>query len=263
MKKSLAVLISSCDKFSDLWKEHIRLYHENWKGEPVRTYLVTDRETEATFDGVKIIVAPAEYDFPKRIRYALQYIEADYVLLTLDDYFTVKPIKSDDLLYLADRAENEKIDYLMLYDRRKDKPRMFSALDVLEKIDLDRKYAVTLYPAIWNKDFLAKTVKEDLNPWLYEVSLTKTAKEEGASCYFSPAGAFRILDVVRKGKVLHKAARYFRKHGIDIGDRPKISRLTEIKLAMMDFLSWHAPKRLVGCIKRIGRKLGMNFYSED
>ncbi len=262
MNENFAVLISSCDKFSDLWREHIRLYRENWQGESVKTYLVTDKETEASFEGVQIIAAPANYDFPMRIKYALQYIEAPYVLLTLDDYFAVNPIKREDLLYLANRADEEKIDYLMLYDRRRDKPRKFSALDVLEKIDLNKKYAVTLYPAIWNKEFLAKTVKDDLSPWLYEVSLTKTALEEGANCCFSPAGTFRILDVVRKGKILHKADEYFKKHGIDIGDRPKISRLTEIKLAVMDFISWHAPTGFARFLKKIARTCGMKFYSE-
>lgn len=263
MKENLAVLISSCDKFSDLWREHVRLYHENWEGTPIRTFLVTDKETDVSLDGIEIIVAPAEYAFPQRIRYALQYIEADYVLLTLDDYFTIRTIKYDSLMYLVGRAKTEKIDYLMLYDRRKDKPRKFSSLDVLEKIDLHQKYAITLYPAIWHKDFLSKAAKENLSPWLFEVSLTKTAREASANCYFSPAGTFRILDVVRKGKVLHKAARYFQRHGICIGTRPKISRFTEIKLAVMDWISWHAPKRFLRFIKRIGRKLGMNFYSED
>lgn len=262
MTENLAVLISSCDKFSDLWEEHIRLYRENWKGESVKTFLVTDKATDANFEGVEIITAPSDYDFPMRIKYALQFIAAPYVLLTLDDYFTVNNIESKDIFYLADRAYNEKIDYLMLYDRRKDSSRKFLPIEVLEEIDLNKKYALTLYPAIWNKDFLAKTVKDDLSPWLYEVSLTKTAVEEGAKCFFSPAGTFRILDVVRKGKVLHKADRYFKSHGINIGDRPKISYLTEFKLAFMDALSWYAPKKLIGALKKIGRKFGMSFYSE-
>lgn len=262
MKENFSVLISSCDKFSDLWKEHIRLYHKNWQGERVKTYLVTDKETDMVLDDVEIIVAPSEYDFPMRIKYALQYIGTPYVLLTLDDYFTITPINCDNLIYLSNKAEKENIDYLMLYDRRKDNPINFCSLDILEQIDLNEKYAVTLYPAIWNKAFLVKTVKDDLSPWLYEVSLTKTALEEGAKCFFSPAGTFRILDVVRKGRVLHKADRYFKKNGIDIGDRPKISYLTELKLATIDRLDWYAPKWIVSLLKKVGRKFGMHFYSE-
>nr|APZ79456.1 cpsK [Streptococcus suis] len=262
MNENFSVLISSCDKFSDLWKEHIRLYRENWQGKVVKTYLVTDKETSQTFEDVEIIVAPAECDFPMRIKHALQYIETPFVLLTLDDYFTINSIKSDNLNYLSNRAEKESIDFLMLYDRRKDDSNKYKELNILEQIDLSKKYAVTLYPAIWNKEFLSKTIKEDLSPWLYEVSLTKTAIEERAKCFYSPSGTFRILDVVRKGKVLHKADRYFKKNGINIGDRPLIGGVTEIKLAIIDRLNWYAPKWFVSLLKNVGRKFGMEFYSD-
>lgn len=263
LKDNLAVLISSCNKFSDLWKEHIRLYRDNWQGKKIKTYLVTDKKTDQSFENVQIIVAPSDFNFPMRIKYALQYIDAPYILLTLDDYFTITPIKRDELLYLSNRAEKENIDYLMLYDRRRDNPRKFTTLDVLEEINLKEKYAVTLYPAIWNKEFLAKTVKDDISPWLYEVSLSKSALDAGAVCRFSQAGAFRILDVVRKGKVLHKANRYFKKHGISIGDRPIISRVTEWTLAGMDIIDWYAPCWFVKISKKVAQKMGMQFFSED
>ena len=54
---------------------------------------------------------------------------------------------------------------------------------------------------------------------------------------------------IKKGKVLHKAKRYFEKHDIDIGNRPVISKWIEFKLAVMDFISWHAPRFLFKPIK--------------
>ncbi len=255
------MLISSCEKFSDLWQQHIRLYRENWMGEPIRTYLVTDRPTEAVLEGVEIIVAPSDYDFPMRIQYALQYIETDYVLLTLDDYFLIHPVSAENIATLAEKAKEGDMDYLLLYDRRKDRPKDFRDLEVLEPISLEEDYAVNLYPAIWKKSFLDKTVTEDLSPWLYEVSLTKTAKKENARCFFSPSGSFLILDVVRKGKVLHKANAYFKKHAIDIGDRPLISRRYELRLALMDFIKWHTPRCCFLFLKKVAKKCGMKFYS--
>ncbi len=260
---NLSLLISSCDKFSDLWQWHIKLLNQNWQGEKIKTYLVTDKPTEAKFEGVEIIVAPSEYDFPKRIKFALDYINTDYVLLTLDDYFNIFPINADSISFLLDIAEQEKIDYLKLYDRKKDKPKKFTSIDAIDNIDLSNKYAVTLYPAIWSKSFLSATAREDLSPWLYEVSLTKTANEQKANCKFSGAGAFRILDVVRKGKVLRKANKYFKKNGIDIGDRPLISRWQEFKLKVMDYVDWHFPKWLKRFFKKIAKLFGKKFYSED
>ena len=263
MNTKLTVLISSCDKFADLWDEHIKLYRKNWQLSECKTLLVTDKPTDRYFDGVEIVVAEENMDFPMRIRYALDYVKTPFVLVTLDDYFLIEKTDREKISTLVSYAERDSIDYLMLYDRRKTNPKKYEPIDRLYDIDLTRKYAVTLYPAIWSVEFLKKTVKENVSPWLYEPSLTKSAMEENAVCKFSHAGTFVMLDVIRKGKVLHKANKYFKKHNIDIGDRPIISRRIEFKLAAMDFIKYHMPKCVFRFTKKAAKKMGMKFYSED
>lgn len=259
----ISILISSCDKFSDLWDTHIKLYKKYWKGPLWKTYLVTDKATEKIYNGVDIIVAKGNLDFPMRIKYALEYIKTDFILLTLDDYFLINNVKEKDLEYLVKRVEFEEIDYLMLYNRRRCNHRKYTNIEQLEKINLLNKYAITLYPAIWNKKFLYNSVKDDMSPWLYEPSLTNYARIMMANCQFCHAGAFEILDVVRKGKVLHKANRYFIKNGINIGNREIISRFTEIKLTVMDFISWYMPRKVFVFCKKLLINWGVRFFSED
>lgn len=260
---NIALVISTCDKFSDLWDAHIALYKKNWDGPFWKTYMVTDKPTDKSYDGVEIIVAGENLDFPMRLKYALGKIDKDYVLVTLDDYFLIEKTDASKLNYLAERAEKEKIDYLMLYRRKKCNPKHFTPVTVLEPLDLTERYNVTLYPAIWNKRFLYNSVKEDMSPWYYEPSLTRYARDLGANCQFSYAGTFVILDVVRKGKVLHKANKYLKKHRIDIGERPLISKATEIKLAVMERINWYMPRKFVVLCKKILKKFGITFYSED
>lgn len=263
MSTNASLLISTCDKFSDLWDTHIYFLKENWVGDLWKIYMVTDRQTDKNYDGVEIIVADGGLDFPMRIKYALDYIKTDYVLLTLDDYFLIEKVYSEKLNYLVDRAESENIDYLLLYDRRKTNPKKYEPTENLFPIDLNKKYSVNLYPAIWQKGFLRNSVNGDLSPWLYEPTLSNYAKNQNAKCCFSHSGAFVILDVVRKGKVLHKARSYFKKHNVDIGERPTISRLTEIKLIFLDIISWYTPRKILKAIKCLAKKFGMTFFSDD
>ena len=100
---------------------------------------------------------------------------------------------------MAERAKKEQIDYLLLYDRRYLNPKKYEDIESLRSIDLNERYSVNLYPAIWNKSFLKNSVKEDLSPWQYEPTLTKYAKEANGNCMFSHNGVFDILDVIRKG----------------------------------------------------------------
>lgn len=260
---TVSLLISTCDKFSDLWDEHIAHLRKHWKGEMWKTYLVTDKQTNREYEGIEIIVAGEDKDFPMRIKYATERIDTDYILLTLDDYFLINDVYEEKLRCLVDRAHNEHIDYLKLYDRRMTDPRKYESVNNLSKIDLSKKYAITLYPAIWNKDFLSNSVSSDMTAWKYEPSLTEYARNADANCMFSRAGLFDILDVVRKGKVLRKADKYFKANGIDIGDRPLIERRTEIKLAIMDYISWYTPRSIFKAGKRILKMFGKTFYSED
>lgn len=259
----LSVLISSCNKFSDLWDENIRLYRENWKGNTCPTILVTDAKRDWQSDRVALLSVDDENSFPLRIKYALDSIVTPYVLVTLDDYFLIDPVEDQKISYLLDRMQQEKIQYLSLYNRRVTNEKKYLPLEKLLPIDLQKKYALTLYPAIWEVEFLRKTIREELSPWLYEVSLTQTAIAENANCQASLAGTFNILDVVRKGKVLHKAQRYFKKNGIHIGDRPVISYWTELKLWILDMISWYTPRKLFKAGKKVAKKLGFKFFSED
>lgn len=263
MVNNLSVLISSCDKFSDLWNENINAYRKHWKDNKCETFLVTDRRSDWAEDGINLVVAEGQNDFPLRIKYALNQIKTQYVLVTLDDYFLIDDVSNDKLTYLVKRMEKEKIQYLSLYNRRVTKKSKYQPIEKLNDIDLQKKYALNLYPAIWNVEFLKRTIKDNVNPWLYEVSLTKTALEENAKCMASLAGTFDILDVVRKGKVLHKAQRYFRKNNIYIGNRPTISYFTEAKLFILDVISWYTPRKLFRMIKKLAKKCGLTFYSED
>lgn len=260
---TVSLLISTCDKFSDLWDEHIALLRKHWKGEMWKTYVVTDKQTNREYEGVKFIVAGEDKDFPMRIKYAAERIDTDYILLTLDDYFLINAVDEGTLRYLVQRADDEHIDYLKLYDRRMTDPKKYDSVEILSTIDLSKKYAITLYPAIWKREFLFNSVSSDMTAWKYEPSLTEYARNEDANCMFSHAGLFDILDVVRKGKVLHKADKYFKANGIDIGDRPLIERRTEIKLAIMDNISWYMPRSIFKAGKKILKKFGKTFYSED
>lgn len=261
--KKLCLLIISCDKYSDLWDEYFKLLNKNWKGEKIDTYLVTDKPTNKKYKNVTTIVIGNNNDFAMRIKNAVKQIKSRYFLLTLDDYFIINNIYSDRLLYLTEKADKDNISYLQLYDRRKTNPRKYRPIEEIETIDLRKKYAVTLYPAIWEKSFLENSIQKNITAWEYEPSLTKYAEKTNSKCAFSHSGSFDILDVVRKGKVLNKANKYFKENNINIGDRQLISRKTEIYLMIRDWLSWHTPRKIIIIEKKILKKFGVRFYSED
>lgn len=124
-------------------------------------------------------------------------------------------------------------------------------------------YIVSLYAGLWRKSFMENTLKSSLNAWQYEVALTKMARELDARCAVSRRGEFPILDVIRKGKVLNKAKRYFDSNPIYISNREKMKYSDEIILKIRTFLREWLPKPIFKLSKTIMTKRGMHFYSDE
>lgn len=261
----MTMLILSCDKFSDLWEGHIKLLERNWPDRGVRTCIVTDCETGCCFENVEIIVEANCLEWSDRLKQALTQINTEYVFVTLDDYFLLEKVDNKKIADLVHIMDAEQIDYVRLFPHPKSATK--GKLREHQKvfwIDTNVTYSVNLYSGIWKKSFLEKTTDEPRSAWLYEVRLARIARECKARCTVSHNREFVILDVVRKGKLLHKAARYFRKNpGLYNGNRKVNSWMYEIKLGIRTFGVRHAPKCIVNAARNFMIKRGHHYFSQD
>lgn len=261
-KNRLTLLIHSCDKFSDLWDAHIKLLNQNWPDRNIHTMLVSDKTCDKTFEGIDLYFAGDGAELSDRTRYALQFVDTEYVLITLDDYFPIHRIDSEKIERLLDIMDAENLDYIRLFSDPNSHSK-FKNYDKLYEISLDTNYQVNLYQGIWKKSFVEKTIGQTMNAWQYEVSLTRIAKTIGAKCVLSKGKEFEILDVVRKGKLLNKANRYLKKHDLYHGSREVIARKEELRIYIFNHGKKILPKWLAVKIKNYLRKRGHRFYSES
>ena len=266
MKDRLTLLIHTCDKFSDMWEGHIMLLNRNWGDRGIRTLLVTDKPTDFTADGVEVVAAGEGKELSERIATAMQLVDTEYVFHTLDDYFLIYPIDTKAIKSLVDAMDKEHIDYLRLFKRPDSKIRL-EGYDSLYRIDLNSKkdthYLVNFYPGIWRRSFVERTIQTPLNAWAYELSLTRIAREEAYSCVMSKGNEFDFLDVVRKGKLLHRADRYFKKHPeLYHGDREVVPYSTEFKIWFRTKIKDLTPQAFVDVLKGVTRRFGSTYYSD-
>ena len=251
-------LIFSCDKFSDLWDGNLKLFRQNWPDRDFKTYIVTDKPTDRKFPDVEIIAAGADVEWSDRLKYALDYIKTDYVFVTLDDYFLIKKVDNSRMESFISLMEMEGYDYIRFYPRPKRATReQLKGWKGVYHVDTNCDYSVNLYSCFWRKDFLAFTVRESRNAWMFETSLSKQAGKYGAKCLCSYNQEYKILDVVRKGKILHAANKYFKQHpGIYEGDRELQSWLYELKLWIKTIMARYVPTCLVKPFRKVYSFLG-------
>lgn len=258
LREKITCLIFSCDKFSDLWDGNLKMFRQNWPDRDFETYIITDKPSERTFPDAKVIAAGSDVEWTDRLKFALDYVKTKYVFLTLDDYFLIKPVSSERMERYVDLMEVGGYDYIRFFPRPKDATRdELPNVKGVFNVENNRRYSVNLYSCLWTKDFLAYTVKEPRTPWDYEVNLHKRAVEYNAKCLVCNNKEYEILDVVRKGKILHKAHWYFKKHpGVYDGNREVQSLWFEIKLWFKTEINRYCPDFMRNFLRRIYVRFG-------
>lgn len=253
LKDKISLLILSCNKFSDLWDGHIKLYNEHWPNRDFDTFIVTDKKTNRSFEGVTIIPAEDQQEWTDRLVFALQSIKTDYVFITLDDYFLIKPVNNERMTKIVDLLIEKQYDYIRFFKRPVAATREpISELSGLYKVDNTIEYSVNLYSGIWRTEFLKYTLRNPLSAWKYEVSLKDFAVQYGAKCLVDLEDDFVILDVVRKGKLLRDAKKYFDKHpGIYTGNRDVQSLGAALKLWFKTMGIRYMPHALVKPARKV------------
>ena len=83
MENNFSIIISTCDKFSDLWDAHILLLNQNWADRNVETFLVTDKPTDRTFENVTVVAAGEGTEITERLRAVMPLIKTEYVPVLL------------------------------------------------------------------------------------------------------------------------------------------------------------------------------------
>ena len=262
MKDKLTLIISSCDKFSDIWEVQVELLNRNWSDRNMKTLMVTDKSTSKSYKNVKIFSAGEKMEFSKRLKASLSAVTTEYVLIILDDYFITQKINSHKIKSLVRVMDEEELDYLRIYSRPKTVIRNFNEYKNLYEIDTEKNYAVNLYPGLWRVSFLKETFKVPMSAWEYEVSLSKIAKELNANCVMTRGGEFPFLNGIVKGKFFRKANRYLKVHNLYNGDRTVLSIMDTIKYKTKLYSSLLLPEKIKRKIKKILRRYGYHFYSD-
>lgn len=183
MNKNIAVLVVSCDAYSDLWDPFFKLFFRYWSDCPHKVYLTSNFKT---YNHPKVVSIKSNEisDWSRELKIALSKIEEEHVLVILEDYFFYKPVNKKQL--------NEVIEIYFklnaLFFRLGTFPARYNALwphiklkdyPGVVKILKGSKYRISLQVAIWNKSYLAELLVPGESPWLFEIAASeRTQKSE-------------------------------------------------------------------------------------
>lgn len=170
IRHGITILVVSCDKYSDLWGPFFSIFWKMWPDCPYPVYLGSN---EKTYSDSRVIPIPIGKDtsWTSGVRRMIDCLDAQYVILFLEDFIITQPVVTAEIERLARIAQARGLGCLRLAAGLPlafppSRPTLdFGDLGVIEPGEL---YRVTAQVAIWRVETLRKLLIPGLSAWKFE-----------------------------------------------------------------------------------------------
>lgn len=262
MEKAV-VMVLSFDKYSDLWTVYFDCAKKFWQAK-LPTYLVTN-EKQPEFEGVHIITTGPEVSWSRRARKAVETVDAEYILLMLEDYYVTSNVTDASISSLISFMEKTDADYLRIYPF----PEMHfkdAGEGGIHRVPEESLYGVNLQASIWKKDYLLKLLEGgDFSAWEFEArQKNRVATQVKGNLYTVDYAPFEMVNGVLQGKWYTPSVKALESLGIHV-DTSKRDVLPWNKVAVYKskiILRKIAGPNVIRKVKPVLKELGVKFVTE-
>lgn len=180
--KKFTIIISSCDKYSDLWLPMGNLYKKYWKNCNNNIYLLTEslnfkKKTKLNTE-IKTINVKSK-SWSKRLKVALKskIIKEKNILFVLDDFFLQSEVSNRKIGHYFYQFKKFKMEMLRIVARpgplKKNK-----LMNNIGKINNNENYAISTQAAFWQKTSLISHLNDKENIWQFEINGSKRVRQK-------------------------------------------------------------------------------------
>lgn len=220
--RDLAILVSSCDQYRDLWSPFFTLFWRYWSDCPFKVCLITNFKNYPDARVTSVCVGEDRH-WASNIRIALNEITEPMILYMQEDYLLMRKVENKRIFDLIAIMKQLDAAYLRLYPC----PGPDIILDEYPGIGLIRKgvpYRTSQQAAVWRKDVL-QSLLVDGETMLethgsrrsdkLEMPFLSVVRDNGKYPPINPPICYFCTAILR-GKWLPAAVKFCRKEGIEI-----------------------------------------------
>lgn len=162
MTSKLAIIVVSCDKYSDLWDIFFQCFFKYWPDCPYKLYLGSNFLVYPD-ERVNNILVGEDIDYSSSLKIMLSEVDEDFVLPMVEDFFISKRIDSENFEnYFQDMLAMES-PYLKLI---RTYPLSYAKNQLrIGPVEKNIKYRVGMAASIWNKNYLSEFLIEGESAW--------------------------------------------------------------------------------------------------
>ena len=254
MKESVAVLVLSCDRYSDLWPVFVRQFRRYWSDCPFATYIATNR-LDPKIEGFTTIATGDDVSWSDNLAKALESVAEDYVLLFLEDLMLHAPVDVRLLSRIVEKLDSLRPDYINLNAMERAGERVDEYLGRTKEGAIYRTSTVL---SLWKKESLKSLLEPGESAWAFE--LVGSYRSDAYPGFYSTWKAcFPVVNCVIKGKWRRDAVAILAAQGVevDLMARGEMSRaeacvfaLKRIRTALFKFVPMRYRRAMHGAPTR-------------
>lgn len=200
--RNCAILVNSCDAYSDTWTPFFKLLLKNWHCQDYAIYLNTEKKNYCCdFLSVKTLNCFKEVSWSKRLKLALKRISEDFIFMFLDDFF------------LQDKVDEKQIETIIYSIKNNSRIVNFSFMAIpsyipsnplnssykgFYKRESTMRFILTTQVALWRKKDLIALLSNYESPWQFEQYGSIRAKEYPKKEYYICMPKNRIFNYCYK-----------------------------------------------------------------
>ena len=239
LTSNIAVLVSSCDEYADVWDPFFWLFWKYWADCPYPVYLnsVTKPYTSSK---VRQILVGSRLGWGDGLLKTLQIIKettsSKYLILLLDDYLVDRPVDSEMMDKGVNALDSLNGNYLRLFP--KPPPDIvIPQYDFIGKISKGAPYRLSLQASLWRLDILMALLRPGDTPW--DMELFGSERSNRYDGFYSTYQPFiRYINGVERGAWTSEAVELMNDEGIEIdfssrGVLTEYTKTVETPLSML------------------------------
>src|SRR6185503_6777819 len=164
---SVAIVVSSCDRFFDAWRPFAFFFRKFWPDCPFPVYLIVNR-LRARSNWIRVFRVGSDQGWASNMETALREISASHILYMQEDYFLTGPVDRSrlvaDIAFALERdaasfrfsgRDPEEIDFTPINDQ----------IGILSP---DSDWRTLCQVTLWKSDVLRSTLRAGETAWNME-----------------------------------------------------------------------------------------------
>lgn len=253
MINDYAVLILSCDKYSDLWNPFFHEFWKYWPDCPYKVYLGSNEISPSPDTKAISLLSGKDVDWSSSFKKILDQIAEEHILVWIEDAFISSQVNTHYIKNTFEFLSKPNVKQIHM----KPVPQPDTVTDeTFGAYDRRAPYRVTAV-GFWRKSTLQKLLLPGENAWNFEIMGSyRTAYEDGYYCLLEQP--FEYVHMVEKGKWIAEGLAHCKKVGISIDQKKHplaglrfTTQLKQFYFDKMSLVPWSIRLKIMSLLRKL------------